>query len=76
MQSLPFVPVVMTDTRLTALSPLDGRYAAKCADLAALFCESALIGRRVQIEVAWLRQLAASGHFPALRSLPPAAGVR
>jgi adenylosuccinate lyase len=66
----------MTDTRLTALSPLDGRYAAKCADVAALFSESALIGRRVQVEVAWFRQLASTGHFPALRGLPPAARAR
>jgi adenylosuccinate lyase len=66
----------MTDPRLTALSPLDGRYAAGCADLAALFSESALIGRRVQVEVAWFRQLTASGHFPALTSLPRAAVAR
>jgi adenylosuccinate lyase len=66
----------MTDTRLAALSPLDGRYAARCAELAALFSESALIARRVQVEVAWFRQLAASGHFPALKSLPAAAVAR
>src|SRR5512134_3719366 len=73
---LPSVPVAMTDSRLTALSPLDGRYAGKCADLAALFSESALVARRVQVEVAWFRQLAASGHFAALKSLPPAAVAR
>ena len=50
----------MTDSRLTALSPLDGRYAEKCADLAALFSEAALIGHRVRIEAAWFRQLARS----------------
>ncbi len=60
----------MTDHRLTALSPLDGRYADKCADLASLFSESALIGYRVRIEAAWFRQLASSGHFAALGSLP------
>ena len=31
----------MTDPRLHALSPLDGRYAGKCPDLAALFSEAA-----------------------------------
>jgi adenylosuccinate lyase len=62
----------MTDSRLTALSPLDGRYAGKCADLAALFSEAALISHRVRVEVAWFRLLAASGHFAALRSLAPA----
>jgi adenylosuccinate lyase len=60
----------MTDHRLTALSPLDGRYADKCADLASLFSESALIGYRVRIEAAWFRQLASSGHFAALGTLP------
>ncbi|HEY7752368.1 MAG TPA: adenylosuccinate lyase [Steroidobacteraceae bacterium] len=62
----------MTDSRLTALSPLDGRYAARCAGLAALFSEAALISRRVQVEVAWFRLLAASGQFGALRPLAPA----
>ena len=60
----------MTDHRLTALSPLDGRYADKCADLASLFSEAALIGYRVRVEACWFRQLASSGHFPALGPLP------
>ena len=66
----------MTDHRLTALSPLDGRYADKCADLASLFSEAALIGYRVRVEAAWLRQLASSGHFAALGSLPAPAESR
>ena len=56
----------MTDARLNALSPLDGRYADKCAGLAALFSEAALIARRVRVEAAWFRQLADSGRFAAL----------
>ena len=56
----------MTDARLNALSPLDGRYADKCADLAALFSEAALMARRVRVETAWFRQLAESGRFAAL----------
>ena len=59
----------MTDSRLNALSPLDGRYAEKCADLAALFSEGALIARRVRVEAAWFTQLAGSGRFPALAGL-------
>jgi adenylosuccinate lyase len=62
----------MTDSRLNALSPLDGRYADKCADLAALFSEAALIARRVRIEAAWFARLAGSGRFAAL-SRPTAA---
>jgi adenylosuccinate lyase len=60
----------MTDTRLHALSPLDGRYAEKCADLAALFSEAVLIGHRVRVEAAWFAQLARSRSFPALASMP------
>jgi adenylosuccinate lyase len=63
----------MTDSRPNALSPLDGRYADKCADLAALFSEAALIAKRVRVEAAWFRQLAASGRFAALPS--PSADV-
>jgi adenylosuccinate lyase len=60
----------MTDPRLTALSPLDGRYSEKCADVARLFSEAALIGFRVRVEAAWFRRLATCGRFPALARLP------
>ena len=60
----------MTDHRINALSPLDGRYADKCADLASIFSEAALVGYRVRVEAAWFRHLAASGRFAALSSLP------
>ncbi len=62
----------MIDTRLYALSPLDGRYADKCADLAALFSEAALVARRVRVEAAWFLQLADSGRFAALSRPSPA----
>ncbi len=39
---------------LTALSPLDGRYASKVADLRQHFSEFGLIRARVRIEIAWL----------------------
>jgi adenylosuccinate lyase len=66
----------MTDHRLTALSPLDGRYADKCADLASLFSEAALIGYRVRVEARWFSQLASSGHFRALGQLPSSLASR
>ncbi len=53
---------------LTALSPLDGRYASKVAPLRALFSEYALIRFRVQVEIEWLKALAAE---PAVREVPP-----
>src|SRR4051812_41611758 len=45
--------------RLTALSPLDGRYADQLAPLAQHFSELALIRGRVTVELAYLRALAA-----------------
>jgi len=47
------------NARLTALSPLDGRYAAKVDALRDAFSEHALIRQRVRVEIAWLRALAA-----------------
>jgi len=49
----------MALTPLTALSPLDGRYAAKVEPLRRHFSELGLIGYRVRIEVEWLKALAA-----------------
>jgi len=59
---------------LTALSPLDGRYAAKTRPLQDHFSEFALIRHRVRIEVAWLLALADEAAFTALPSL--SAGAR
>ena len=46
-------------TPLTALSPLDGRYAKSLDSLRAYFSEHALIHYRVRVELEWLRALAA-----------------
>ncbi|MEP7180579.1 MAG: adenylosuccinate lyase [Betaproteobacteria bacterium] len=48
----------LPDSALTALSPLDGRYAAKVASLREHFSEFGLIRARVRIEIAWLVALA------------------
>jgi adenylosuccinate lyase len=53
---------------LTALSPLDGRYASKVASLRELFSEHALIRFRILVEVEWLKALAAE---PQLAEVPP-----
>jgi adenylosuccinate lyase len=45
-------------TTLTALSPLDGRYARKAAPLRPFLSEYALIRYRVLVEVRWLQHLA------------------
>ena len=43
---------------LDRLGPLDGRYAATAAPLAAIFSEAGLIGQRWRLELAWLEVLA------------------
>jgi len=62
----------MSLTPLTALSPVDGRYAARCEELRALFSESGLIRARVRVEVAWLHALAGHGGLPEMRGLSAA----
>ena len=42
-----------------AISPLDGRYAAKCTAFRDVFSEYGLLKRRVAVECAWLAALAA-----------------
>ena len=56
------------NARLTALSPLDGRYAAKADRLRDQFSEFALIRQRVRVELAWLIALAAE---PSIAEVPP-----
>ena len=46
---------------LSALSPLDGRYASRVAGLRPLLSEYGLIARRVQVEVEWLIALSDAG---------------
>jgi hypothetical protein len=48
-------------TPLTALSPLDGRYASKVAVLRPLLSEFGLMHRRVQVEVEWFIALSDAG---------------
>jgi adenylosuccinate lyase len=53
---------------LTALSPVDGRYGSKTADLREHFSEFALIRERIRVEIAWYLHLAdhsAIGELPA-----------
>ncbi len=49
---------------LTAISPIDGRYGAKCNDLRPIFSEYGLIRHRVLVEVRWLQMLAANPGIP------------
>jgi adenylosuccinate lyase len=58
---------IMALTALTALSPLDGRYAGKIEPLRRYFSELGLIRYRVLVEVEWLKALAAE---PKIREVP------
>ncbi len=58
----------MTSTAISALSPLDGRYAAKLATLRPFTSEMGYMHRRVQVEVIWFIALSDAGfaEFPPL----------
>jgi adenylosuccinate lyase len=57
---------------LSALSPLDGRYAAKVVALRPLLSEFGLMHRRVQVEIEWFIALSDAG-FPEFKPLTEAA---
>ena len=52
---------------LTAISPIDGRYAAKCSELQDVFSEYGLVKRRVLVECTWLKALAADPRIAECR---------
>ena len=58
-------------TSLTAISPVDGRYGIKTANLRPIFSEYGLIRHRVTVEVRWLQALAAN---PAIAEVPTLSG--
>ena len=61
----------MESNALTALSPLDGRYAARLTGLRELCSEAGLIKSRVEVEVAWFIALSDAESFNALPELQP-----
>ena len=63
----------MPPTTLTALSPLDGRYAGKVNELRDTFSEYALIRNRTIVELRWLERLAATPLFTQLPAFNDAA---
>ena len=54
---------------LTAISPIDGRYSSKCDALRDIFSEYGLLKYRVQVEVTWLKKLAACEGIPEVPAL-------
>jgi len=62
----------MTFSAISALSPLDGRYAGRLAALRPLMSEQGYMHRRVQVEVAWFITLSDAG-FAEFKPLTPGA---
>ena len=58
----------MNDHAVSALSPLDGRYAGKLASLRPYMSEHGYMHRRVQVEITWFMALSQAGfaEFPPL----------
>jgi adenylosuccinate lyase len=61
----------MDSDSLTALSPLDGRYARKCDPLRPVFSEFGLIRFRVLVEVRWVQFLADRPEIADIGPLSP-----
>ena len=62
----------MSLSTITALSPLDGRYAAKLSALRPIMSEHGYMHRRVQVEVTWFIALSDAG-FDEFKPLTPGA---
>jgi len=58
---------MQNDLTLTAISPLDGRYHTKCAELNKIASEYGLMYYRLIVEVKWLQKLATL----SLKEIPP-----
>ncbi|MDY0213311.1 MAG: adenylosuccinate lyase [Desulfuromonadaceae bacterium] len=54
---------------ITAISPIDGRYASKVTDLQECFSEYALMRNRVKVEVAWLLRISTERQISECRPL-------
>lgn len=63
-----------SSSTLSALSPLDGRYAAKTDKLRPILSEAGFMHHRVKVEIAWLQALAQAG-FAELKPFSNEAGA-
>jgi adenylosuccinate lyase len=64
--------LAMSFTTISALSPLDGRYASRLASLRPLMSEQGFMHRRVQVEITWFIALSDAG-FDEFKPLTPGA---
>jgi len=67
-KSIPYL-IQETIMTLTAISPIDGRYAGKVDALRPIFSEYGLIRYRVKVEVRWLQALAAEAKIVEVPAL-------
>src|SRR5438309_6051589 len=64
----------MSLSTLSALSPLDGRYAAKTDKLRPILSEAGFMHHRVKVEIAWLQALSNAG-FAEIKPFSSAANA-
>ena len=72
----PPIDTPAIESRLLAISPLDGRYAAKVETLRPIFSEYGLIHARVRVEIEWLLALAAEPGVSELADFDAGAQAR
>jgi len=72
---LPSFSIMTTPySTLSALSPLDGRYAAKTDKLRPILSEAGFMHHRVKVEIAWLQALSQAG-FAEIKPFSAEAGA-
>lgn len=59
----------MEFSSLTAISPIDGRYAGKTAELRPVFSEYGMMRYRVLVEIEWLKTLSENTRIPEVPTL-------
>ena len=57
---------------ITAISPIDGRYADKVSEFVGCFSEYALFKNRIRVEIAWLRALSEAPEITECRAMSDA----
>jgi len=67
--------LIMKLSALTALSPVDGRYASKTGSLRQYFSEYGLIKHRVLVEIRWLQALSANNEITEVVSFSSGANT-
>jgi len=72
-QRISSVPI-MSLSALSALSPLDGRYASKTDKLRPILSEAGFMHHRVKVEIAWLQALSEAG-LDEIKPFPADAGA-